>query len=166
MLDSHSDLVRHFKLPDTTAHHQHFAKVELTPTGDWLDVTAWQFRLDEPTVPGWWADVAEQVEATLRARADKMILRTGEHSLLVDGCWIIGGDAVVRGVRAGGLARVSGGTISDVRGGTISDVWGGTISGVRGAPYTPLLDASAKAHVAKTPATKKVIKKSARKAKP
>ena len=174
MLDSHSDLVQHFKLPDTRQHHQHFAKVELTPTGDWLDVSLWNFRLDEETVPGWWADVAVQAEATLRARADKMILKTGEHSLLVDGCWVIGGDAVVRDVRAARIARVSGGTITDVRGGTITDVRGGTITDVRGgtitrvwgAPWKPLLDDSAKAHVAtkskdKPAAThkKRVVKK-------
>lgn len=38
MLDSHSDLVRYYKLPDTRVYHQHFAKVELTPV-DWLDVS-------------------------------------------------------------------------------------------------------------------------------
>ena len=37
MLDSHSDLVRHFEVPDTREHHQHFAKVELTPVGDWIN---------------------------------------------------------------------------------------------------------------------------------
>ena len=140
MLDSHLHLIQHFKLPDTREHHQHFAKVELTPTGDWLDVSAWQFRLDEHTAPGWWEDVKASAESTLRARAEKMILKTGEHSLLIDGCWIIGGDAVIRDVRAARIPRVSGGTISDVsggtisgvRGGTISDVWGGTISDVRG----------------------------------
>lgn len=51
MLDSHSDLVRWFKIPDAQAH-QHFAKVELTPTTDWLDPQTWAFRLDEATVPG------------------------------------------------------------------------------------------------------------------
>ena len=148
MLDSHSDLVQHFKLPDTRAHHQHFAKVELTPVEDWLDVSMWVFRLDENTVPGWWVDVSSQAEATLRGRAERMILKTGDHSLLIDGCWIIGGDAVVRDVRAGRVRRVCGGTISNVSGGTISDVWGGTISNVWGLPWTPLLDDSAKAHVA------------------
>ena len=163
MLDSHTELVQHFRLPDTRAHHQHFAKAELTPEGDWLDASTWQFRLDEETAPGWWADVSSQAEATLRARAEKMIMKTGEHSLLIDGCWIIGGDAVVRDVRAGRVRRVSGGTISgvsggtisEVRGGSISGVWGGTISGVWGLPWEPLLDDSAKAHVATKPAPAK-----------
>mgnify|MGYP001561846327 CR=1 FL=1 len=54
LLDSHSDLVTYFKLPDTRQHHQHFAKVELTPD-DWLNVDTWKFRLDESTAPGWWS---------------------------------------------------------------------------------------------------------------
>ncbi len=33
MLDSHSDLVRYFKLHDNTAYLDRFAKVELTPRG-------------------------------------------------------------------------------------------------------------------------------------
>jgi hypothetical protein len=105
MLDSHSDLVTYFQLPDDTAHHQHFAKVELQPQ-DWLDVSTWQFRLDEETEPGWWPDVAGPVEQTLRDRAARMILREGEHRLIVDGAWIVGGTAVVRDVRAGRIMRV------------------------------------------------------------
>jgi hypothetical protein len=136
MLDSHSELIQRFKLPDTHAYHQHFAKVELTPVGDWLDVSAWKFRLDEETAPGWWADVAESVEAELRRRADKMILRDGEHRLIVDGCWIVGGDAKVRDVRSGRIVRVSGGSITDVRGGSITDVSGGSITDVSGGSIT------------------------------
>lgn len=52
MLDSHTDLIRYYKLPDTTAYHQHFAKVELTPV-DWMDPATWTFRLDEDTAPSW-----------------------------------------------------------------------------------------------------------------
>jgi hypothetical protein len=105
MLDSHSDLVTYFKLPDATAHHQHFAKVELTPD-DWMDPATWDFRLDETTAPSWWDDVVGSVESTLRARAERMIVRDGEHALIVDGCWIVGGTAIVRDVRAGRIMRV------------------------------------------------------------
>jgi hypothetical protein len=170
MLDAHADLVKYFKLPDGNEHIHHFAKVELVPS-DWEDAATWQFTVDEPTLPVWWSDIAEQAEATLRARAKKMILREGEHELIVEGCWIVAGTAKIRDVRSGRIVRVSGGTISgvsggtisnvwggtisnvsggtisDVSGGTISDVWGGTISNVRGGS---LLDTSAKAHVAKT----------------
>ena len=137
MLDSHSDLVTYYRLPDTTAYHQHFAKVELTPV-DWMDPATWRFRLDEDTAPGWWADVAERVEATLRARADKMILRTGETRLIVEGCWIVGGDAVVCDVRAGRLLRVADSA-------QIHGVWDS--AQIHDVGYGAVLDESAKARV-------------------
>lgn len=123
MLDSHTDLIRYYKLPDTTAYHQHFAKVELTPV-DWMDPATWNFRLDEETAPSWWDDVATGVEATLRARADRMILR-GDHELIVDGCWIVGGKAKIRDVRSGRIMRVQDSAqIHDVGGSAqIHDVW-------------------------------------------
>ena len=135
MLDSHTDLVTYFALPDATAQHQHFAKVELTPhDDDWLTPATWAWRLDEDTAPGWWEDVAVQAEATLRARAEKMII-TGTKSLIVDGCWIVGGQALVSDVRAGRIVRVQdsatvrnvkgSATVQDVRGSaTVQDVWG------------------------------------------
>jgi hypothetical protein len=174
ILDSHADLVRHFKLPDTHAHHQHFAKVELTPV-EWMDVSTWQFRLDEESAPGWWDDVKDRVEATLRSRANAMILRDGDHSLLLDGCWIVGGTAKIRDVRSGRIVRLQdtgsitdvwGGIITDVYGGSITDVWGGSITAVYGGSITDVwggsitdvrgsatLDASAQASVAVVPDT-------------
>ena len=134
MLDSHADLVTYFALPDTAAHHQHFAKVELTPhADDWLTPATWAWRLDEDTAPGWWEDVAVQAEATLRARAEKMII-TGAKSLIVDGCWIIGGQALVSEVRAGRIVRVQdSATVQNVRGSaTVQNVRGSaTVQNVR-----------------------------------
>jgi hypothetical protein len=135
MLDSHSDLVRYFKLPDTTAYHQHFAKAELTPV-DWMDVATWKFRLDEESAPGWWDDVSAAAEAELRRRANAMILRDGEHQLIVDGCWIIGGTAKVRDIRSGRIMRVQDtAMLSDVGGSAqVSDVRGNAqVSHVRGS---------------------------------
>ena len=174
-LDSHSDLVKYFKLPDATAHHQHFAKVELTPV-DWLDVSTWQWKLDADTAPGWWDDVKAQAESTLRARAEKMILKTGTHELIVDGCWIVGGDAVVRDIRSGWIRRVQdkgqlinvrgsatvqnvgdSATVRDVGGSaTVRDVWdSATVQNVRGSAYDAVtLDASAKAHLFPAPVVK------------
>jgi hypothetical protein len=147
ILDSRSDLVRYFKLPDTNEHIQHFAKVGLTPANDtWTDASKWTWRVDEEVLPSWWDDVATSAEATLRARAQRMILTEGEHDLIADGCWIVAGTAKIRDVRSGRIMRVQDkATISDVWGGTISGVWGGTISDVWGGA---MLDASAKAHVA------------------
>ena len=119
LLDSHSDLIRYYELPDTRAHHQHFAKVELTPV-DWLDASTWQWRLDEETAPGWWEDVAASAEATLRARASRMILTTGRKDLVLEGCWILGGDAEIADFR--------GGRIASMRGGTLTTMWGGTLT--------------------------------------
>jgi len=126
MLDSHSDLVRYFKLPDTTAYITRFAKVELVPV-DWADAATWTWRVDEAEPPMWLEEVAEKAEAALRARAAKMILKDGAHDLIVDGCWIVAGTATVRDVRAGRIVRVQdSATISGVRGSA-------TISGVRGS---------------------------------
>lgn len=35
-------------------------------------------------------------ESDLRARVEKMRIRTGTRELIVDGCWIVGGTATVR----------------------------------------------------------------------
>lgn len=107
MLDSHSDLVRYYSLPDDRLHHQHFAKVELTPV-NWLDASTWKFRLDEETAPGWWADVAGQAEATLRERVTRMMITTGRKQLIADGCWIAADDAVIDTVVAGRVIYLGG----------------------------------------------------------
>jgi len=118
MLDSHGDLVTYFQLPDSQAYHQHFAKAELTPSeATWLTPDAWTWRIDETTRPGWLDDVESQAEARARAVAARMVLASGAHRLIVDGCWIVGGDAIVRDVRGGRIIRVGGSAqIHDVGG--------------------------------------------------
>jgi len=104
LLDSHSDLVAHFNLPDTTAHHQHFAKVELTPPADWIgweDLGNWQFRLDEDTKPGWWDDVKTGAEESVRNIIRRAILPSGERPFLLDGLALIGPGVIVRSMRGG-----------------------------------------------------------------
>ncbi len=155
MLDSHSDLVAYFDLPDDTAFIERFAKAELTPV-DWLDPSTWQWRIDEAMRPQWLDDVEAKAEAATRAIAKKMILtdETNIPRLIADGCWIVGKKGVVRDVRGGRILRVQdsatirdvGGsatirgvgdsaTIRDVGGSaTIRGVWGSaTISGVGGS---------------------------------
>src|SRR3990167_9344740 len=112
ILDSHSDLVTYFKLPDTNLHHQHFAKVELVPHDNWLDSETWQFCLDEETVPGWWPDVQASVARTLCDRARSMIVTTGHKDLILDGCWILSGDAEFADMRGGRIVRMEGGTLT------------------------------------------------------
>ena len=136
MIDSHAELVEYFKLPDATKFVSHFAKVELTPPADpgnnWMDVSQWKFRLDEETAPVWWEDVAERVESDLRRRAEGMILRDGDHGLIVDGCWIVGGAAQIREVRSGRIMRITGGTVNAIWGGTVNEITGGTVHAIWG----------------------------------
>ena len=156
MLDSHSDLVRYFQLPDENAHIHHFAKAELTPR-DWADASTWDWRINEDVTPVWLTeDIARAAEEATRAIAQKMVLKDVERDLIVDGCWIVAGTSKIRDVRAGRIVRVQdsatirdvGGsaTIHDVGGSaTIRDVWGlAAISGVWGSAT---LDESSKSHV-------------------
>src|SRR3990167_7169148 len=130
MLDSHSDLVVYFNLPDASAYHQHFAKAELLPK-NWLDPDSWTWRIDEETRPGWLDDVEAQAEEKARSIARHMILTDTSTlprlipRLIVDGCWIVCGAVVIRDVRGGRIMRVQ-----DYA--QISDVCGSAqISGVR-----------------------------------
>lgn len=142
MIDSHSELVEYFQIPDKTFGISRFAKVELTPnyTSDEtvIDVSTWRFRLDENAVPSWWEDVAARAEKELRACAERMILRTGDHGLIVDWCWIIGGDARVRELRSGRIVCLMGGTVDAITGGTVNEVRGGTVNEVRHDVYFTL----------------------------
>lgn len=148
MLDSHSDLVRYFHLPDADVYVQHFAKAELTPTSDWTDAATWDWRIDEAVRPVWLTeDVERAAEEATRSIAQRMVIKDGKRDLIVDGCWIIAGTAMIRDVRSGRIVRVQGSaTISNVGGSaTISDVWdSATIRDVWGSV---VLDASAKERV-------------------
>ena len=119
MLDSHADLVNYFKLPDDRAHHQHFAKVELTPAADtWLTPDLWTWRIDEPARPAWLDDVEARAEAKARSIAKRMVITEAMDAprLIVDGVWILGGTGVLRDVRGGRIMRVQDSAqISNVR---------------------------------------------------
>ena len=131
MIDSHSELVEYFKLPDTSQHIRHFVKVELTPTTDesWLDPSLWTFRLDEERKPSWWDDEASaKAEADLRRRASAMIINDDKTPLIVDGCWIVGTKGKIREVRSGRIVRMCGGTLTAMRGGTLTAMGGGTLT--------------------------------------
>ena len=168
MLDSHADLVTYFKLPDTSAKVHHFAKVELVPV-DWLDPATWTWTVDENVLPIWWDEVAEAAEATLRARAARMILVDGTHRLIVDGSWLIGGTAIVHDVRGGRILNVrdsaqiydvrDSAQIRGVRGSAQIRGVGGSAqilnvrdsAQIRGVLGSVILDESARAHVVAAP---------------
>ncbi len=138
LLDSHSDLVTYFKLPDGSAHHQHFAKAELTPTEDtWTEPDKWTWRIDEPTRPGWLDDVEAQAEARTRAIAKTMVL-SGDHPLVLEGCYIVPEGARIGRLLGGRLIRICGGTVSEIRGGTVSTIRGGTVSAIRGGTVSAI----------------------------
>jgi hypothetical protein len=140
LLDSHSDIVCYFGLPDDNAHVHHFAKCELTPVeeDDWLDASRWRFRLDQEVAPVWWPEIAPIAEANMRAAAAKMIVTSGERALLLDECLIVGGDAIVQEMRGGRIVRIRGGTVSEIRGGTVSEIWGGTVSEIWGGTVSEI----------------------------
>ena len=157
MLDSHADLVAYFDLPDDTPFLERFAKAELTPN-DWLDPDTWTWRIDEAMRPQWLEEVEARAEQAARTIARKMILTDNSKlpRLIVDGCWIVGGKAVIRDVRGGRIIRVQdSATVSDVQdsatvrgvGGsaTVRDVWDSATVRDVGARVT--LDDTAKAHL-------------------
>jgi len=120
MLDSHSDLVNYFNLPDEAAYIERFAKAELTPSADtWLTPDAWHWHIDEAMRPAWLDDVEAQAEKATRAIAARMVLTDGRPvpKLIIDGCWIVGGSVIVRDVRGGRIVRVQDSA-------QIRDVWG------------------------------------------
>ena len=144
MLDSHSDLVTYFDLRDDTPHRQHFAKAELTPSETtWLDPDRWTWQLDEPTRPDWLTvDIEQDAARRTRDLARRMVIATGTRTLVVDGCWIVGGSAIVNDVRAGRILRVQDSA-------SIHDV--GDSASIRNVGDSAVLDASAKAHVRTDP---------------
>jgi len=107
MLDSHSDLLVYHKLRDDNQFFRNFAKVELTPSNDnWLDPETWSWKIDEPTRPEWMDDAEEVARKKLVHIAKGMILDNGEHPLIIDGCWIIGGEARIGVMRFGRAVSV------------------------------------------------------------
>ena len=133
LLDSHSDLITYFALPDTSVYHQHFAKAELTPPreGTWTDPSTWTWRIDEETRPGWLDDVEGQAEAAARRLVERMVIRD-ERAILADGVWIVAEGARVRRFLGGRLARIEGGTVEAIEGGTVQAIEGGTVQAIWG----------------------------------
>jgi len=142
-IDSHSDLVSYFEMSDLDDDAK-FAKLELTPGDDPLDINTWAFQLDEDARPSWVTnDLLVRWEARMRSIVSRQTITTGTIEIIADGFWILGGDAKVNKMIAGRVLGLRGkATITDVRGGTITDVWGsasitdvwgGTISNVSGS---------------------------------
>ena len=124
-IDSHSDLVSYFEMSDLDDDAK-FAKLELTPGDDPLDINTWAFQLDEDARPSWVTnDLLVRWEARMRSIVSRQTITTGTIEIIADGFWILGVDAKVNKMIAGRVLGLRGkATITDVRGGTITDVWG------------------------------------------
>ena len=167
LLDSHSDLVTYFGLPDTSTYHQHFAKFELTPTTaeSWTDASLWSWRIDEPTTPGWLTDIEATAEATARALVQRMVM-VGHRQFVLEGAHIVPTEASIGQLRGGRIVNLCGGAVSAIYGGTVSAIYGGTVPsyvsvevvlGVQARVYYDKLNAATKtAKQKKATARKKV----------
>lgn len=103
---SHADLVAWFGLPDDR-DCRHFAKVEFRPddAADLADVSKYVLCVDEDTVPSWWPEVYDQVQATCAARARRMI---DERAVLLGGCWILADGVRARTAKASRIIAMFG----------------------------------------------------------
>ena len=116
--DSHTDLVRHYQLPDNT-DCRHFAKVEFTPPAkngrpDYLDVGNYTLRVDEYTEPAWFEEYREAVTAKCRHIVQSMII-TDARDLILGGKWILAGDAKINDFRARAVICQDSASIDSVR---------------------------------------------------
>ena len=114
MIYSHSMLQRYFakrpELANVLRDHdrlERFARVEFTPGEHWVDPEKWTLKTDEIVRPAWFDETLEnQTRKRLVSMVRSMTLLEGEHSVIVDGCWIVGGTAVVREVLGGRIVAV------------------------------------------------------------
>jgi hypothetical protein len=122
MVDSHSQLVRLFKLKDDKPGR--FVKVELTPGEHLLDVSKWTWTVDKFERPMWLDDVEKSAEKNLRSIAKGMLIVNEHRDLIVDGCWIVAGNSTVNEILAGRVISIGdSATINHVGGSaTIKDV--------------------------------------------
>lgn len=112
MTDSHSDLVRYFRLADKTAC-RHFAKVELMPPTDkdgrpdYARVGDYALRVDD-TEPAWFDEHRNAVDKRMRAIVKAMIVDDDSVPLVLDGCRILIKGAKVEEARGGRILAMTG----------------------------------------------------------
>ncbi len=83
MLDSHTDLIAHFGIRETTApaEAQSFVRIEYTPKvvegrKTYLDFSSYTLRVDEMTTPAWFdAERFDATRAALSAALERMTIR-------------------------------------------------------------------------------------------
>ena len=133
MLDSHHEIVGYYGLDDTSDRAK-FAKLELTPGEDWFNADTWQFKVDEEVQPFWAMDeLLGQWDARMRSIVRGQTIMSGEVKMILEGFWIIGGDAQVDTVHNGRIIRVAdSATFRSIYGGTFWYIYGGTIQSIYG----------------------------------
>ncbi|MGC4004630.1 MAG: hypothetical protein QM811_16530 [Pirellulales bacterium] len=99
--DSHSDLIAAYNLRDDGIHIRGWVRVEFTPpsVAECAEPAKYTLRLDETSRPDWF-DKAAEFDCTerLREKIAGMII-TDERQILLGGCWILAGDAIVKVVK-------------------------------------------------------------------
>jgi hypothetical protein len=104
-VDSHENLVSLFDLKDK---NDYFVRVEFTPTDNkYADVTAYVLRVDEQSTPAWFEDFRESVTEKLRGIISKAII-TGDRRIIVEGEWILAGEAKLERLCGGRVIRMLG----------------------------------------------------------
>ena len=113
-VDSHENLVDLFDLKDKL---DYFVRVEFTPTDNkYADVSAYVLKVDEKATPAWFEDYRESVTEKLRAIISRAII-TGGRRIIVDGEWILAGEAK--------LERLCGGRVIQMWGSSqVGEMWG------------------------------------------
>ena len=89
-IDSHTELLEHFKLKDET-HAPNFVRVEFSPEGgDWFnhDFKKWKFKTDQDFKPDWYD--ADKAKDLMLSAAKKMIgdrFVSGKLNEIKEGRW-------------------------------------------------------------------------------
>jgi hypothetical protein len=109
-LDSHSDLIDHFDLPDDR-ECRHFVKLEFLPrTGCEHEITKYTLSIDEDTAPIWTNDVLQSFEMKCRDAVSRMIL-TGHSRRVFGETVIISPGAYIRDIRNARVLFMNGGRV-------------------------------------------------------
>ena len=146
--DSHEDLIRLFKLRDTSQANgtPRFARVEFSPdsmaTSD--DVKTYKLTIDEERMPDWFTDEIEKSVISKMRLIIKGMIISGDVDLLCGGVYILAKGARVESVKNAMIyVALDSSTVKEMRGSS-------TVKEMRGsskAPKPPTADKRVKKEV-------------------
>jgi hypothetical protein len=126
-VDSHSDLIEIFGLPDNT-DCRHFAKLELMiPYGDEHDIDKYTFVLDEFTSPSWYLEMHETFESKCRSVVSQMIVNN-PRNIVSGGTVIVGPNASIGRLSNARVFSMSGGHVHEMTRCTVDRISGGLVN--------------------------------------